>query len=336
MHTSGIAVTQELAKAFHDVADDENTLFVKFSIDLKDDKFVMLDVGKKTGDRTKDFEEAGKLLEPKTPSFIIIRGEDAARWVCIFYVPDNSPVKNKMVFASSSSALKTGLGVKFETEFPISAAEDCTYPEYQKVFATTNEDNILTWQERDAKATRYESHTGFDEVKVSAIMGIPIPAAETVEPDLKSLQAGSVNCVELILNPETEVLGSKSYNSTVSDLSANLPAKEPRYFLLQYKMDFEGKSEDHKVFIYYCPMSCIPKQKMFYSSSKATILKLLTQLGIEKVVNLEADTPTEITDQVIQNEIHPPKAEDTSFAKPKAGGRKTTGRRTVPKFNANK
>lgn len=334
MHTSGIAVTQELARAFHAEIEDANTLFVKFSIDLKNDVFLMQDVGKATGDRAGDFAAAAALLEPKLPCYILIRGENAERWVTIFYVPDNSPVRNKMVFASSSSGLKTGLGVKFETEFAIGTAEECTYENYKKVFASTNEDNIMTWQEREAKETLYETHTGFDEVKVSAIMGIPIPAAENVEPNLKALIGKEKNCCELILNPDTEILGSELYDITLAELVASkLPEKEPRYFMLNYKMDFEGKEEEHNLFIYYCPAACVPKQKMFYSSSKATILKLLTQLGVDKVVNLEADCPAEISDTIVQNEIHPPKAEDTSFAKPKAGGRKG-GRPKMPKFQA--
>jgi len=336
MHTSGITVSQEMGKAFHEAVSDKDVLFVKYSIDLANDCFVQNDVVKSTGSgRDADFELIQKHLEAKQPCYIILRGENPDQFVCVFFVPDNSPVRAKMVFASSNQALKTGLGAKFETEFPVGKAEECTYSEYKKVFAATIEDNVMTWQERDAKAAIYETHTGFDEVKVSAIMGIPIPAAENVEPNLKGLIAKVHDTVELILDPKTEVLGSEAYNISISDLVANkLPAKEPRYFIHNYKLTHEGKEEEKFVFIYYCPASCVPRQKMFYSSSKATILKLFDSLGLTEITNLEADTASEISDTIITNEIHPPQAEDTSFKKPKAKGRAGGGRPRVAKFQA--
>lgn len=335
MHTSGINVTQEMAKAFHDATEDKETLYVQYSIDLKNDCFVQGKTGKTTGQgREKDFESIQQCLQPKEPCYIILRGENPEQFVCVFYVPDNSPVRAKMVFASSNQALKTGLGAKFETEFPVGNPQECTYAEYQKVFASTNEDNVMTWQERDAKAAIYETHTGFDESKVSAIMGIPIPAAASVEPNLKALMAKEHNTVELILDVKTEVLGSEVYDITISDLvSQKLPEKEPRYFMHNYKMTHEGKEEDHCVFIYYCPAACVPKQKMFYSSSKATILKLFAQLGVKDVFNIEADCPGEVSDAIIQQEIHPAAVADTTFSKPKAAKGRAGGRR-VAKFQA--
>lgn len=325
-----------MAQAFHAAMSDPGTLFVQYSIDLKADRFVQGIIGKKSGgDRSADFASIQQHLKPKEPCYIIVRGEIADQFVCIFYVPDNSPVRAKMVFAASNNALKTGLGAKFETEFPVGNASECKYSEYQKVFASTNEDNVMTWQERNAKATHYETHTGFDEVKVSAIMGIPIPAAETVEPHLKALLAKQHNTVELILDPKTEILGSKAYNTTISDLVATkLPDKEPRYFMHNYKLTHEGKEEEKSVFIYYCPAACIPRQKMFYSSSKATILKLFAQLGVKDITNLEADSPGEISDDIITNEIHPPTAEDKSFSKPKAAKGRAGGRAAIKKFQA--
>lgn len=324
MHQSGITVSEGLKADFNAACEDADSLFIK--IEIKDDDFVKTAQGNKTGSAEGDFAAVQDALEDKAPCYVLMK--DGAKWCVVFYVPEGSIVRMKMVYASSTSSLKSGLGgAFFNDDFPISDKDECTLPEFTQARSDVTE-NVMTPDEKMNRDTHYEaSHTiGASEVK--QIVGIPIKIADSVLAALAEIKAATKQTVELVLDPATEILGC----CDPTDLALgewSFPDKEPRYYIHNYVHEHGGESKTKLVFVYYCPTNSPPKLKMFYSTVKASIVKLLNSQEMEGYCNVECDSRDECTNEVIMNEIYPKAAADKTFKKPTARGR---GRAKVAKF----
>jgi len=258
------------------------------------------------------------------------------KWLLVFYVPDNSKVRQKMLYASSSSALKQGLGApKFLVDFALSDSKECTLENYKHSIAEVHEDSVLTWQEKEAKEAAFESHISMSEVKVSAVVGVNIPVSEEAVEAIKGLKAGKHDTVIFILNAESEILGcSPPSNLTIEEItSKHFPEREPRYVLHRFKHDSEGSAAEKDVFIYYCPDKAKPRLRMFYSTAKANVLKLLATLELAPPKNVECSLPAEISHDVILAELYPKVVTKQNFAKPTRPG-KGKAKFTGAKFGA--
>jgi hypothetical protein len=73
------------------------------------------------------------------------------------------------------------------------------------------------------------------------------------------------------------------------------------------------------VLYYYCPESIKPKLKMFYSTCKSVVVRLLqdeAQLSISK--SLEVSDRAEVSTAVVMDALHPQEATKKAFKKPEA------------------
>jgi len=327
---SGVQVSEELRKQFINAGNNTDLLYVKIAI--KDETFIFVSEGKRTGNLKSDFAALQKELVLKEPCYVVMRVEgEPDKWLLVFFVPDNSQVRLKMLYASSNSSLKQGLGgAKFVADFALSDPKDCTIENYTHSTAEVHEDQVMTWQEKEAKEAAFEQHIAMSEVKVSAVVGVPIPVADEALEAIKGLKAGKHDTVIFVLNPETEVLGcSQPANLTIDQITANhFPEREPRYALHRFKHDVDGVSTVKDVFIYYCPDKAKPRLRMFYSTAKANVLKILAQLELEAPKNVECSLPNEISHESILIELYPKAEVKSTFKKPSRpgkGGAKFTG-----------
>jgi len=102
--------------------------------------------------------------------------------------------------------------------------------------------------------------------------------------------------------------------------------------VVAHKYVHDGANKSKILLIYYCPNKAIPKLKMLYSTSKANVVKIFDTIGIKEFHNLEVNEQSELAEDVVIADIHPPTANDRGFAKPKAGGRGKA--KLATKFNA--
>jgi len=326
---SGISPSASLQSEFHAAIKNSNLLFVKFEI--QNDTFVKTGQGNSTGSLPSDFKAMQAVLNDKQPCYIVFR-LDANKWCCVCYIPNDSPVRSKMIYASSKAALKAGLGNdKFGEDYNISDKKECVLEDFNAAAKGVGKDIVMSADERMYHETRHEHAAGTSEGKVSAIVGIPIQVADSTLQALKGVASGSVSSLELVIDPSTETLGNAPITNT--QLSAlKLPEKEPRFFVVVHKYVHDGANKNKLLLIYYCPNKAIPKLKMLYSTSKSNVIKIFETLGIKDFHNLEVNEASELAEDVVIADIHPPTAADRGFAKPKAGGRGKA--KLATKFNA--
>lgn len=102
----------------------------------------------------------------KSPAYILVQIEPK-KWLMIFFCPDDSKasfkgffvwaalnllvhtqVRQRMVYASSSSALREGLGgSNFVPDYNISMQSECTLAEWKKSTAVIDKEDLMTREE---------------------------------------------------------------------------------------------------------------------------------------------------------------------------------------------
>lgn len=325
MHGSGITADDALKAEFAGFEGDEKAFSLK--VEIKNDNFVSGGRISSAGDLDKDFEALQASLVEKTPCYTILRVPGQQKFVVCFFVPDNSPVRQKMVYASSTGALKAGLGgAKFTDDWAVATIAECTRAEYETSIADQTH-LVRSGDERMNAETAYEVSAMLDEEKVSAIVGVPIKISDPVLEALKAIKAGEKQTTVLILDAKTETLNCEPpTDAKIADL--DFPEKEPRYFVHNFKHTKDGEEKTKLVFVYYCPGRSPPKLKMFYSTVKSNIVTVFKNMDITDFLNFECNEKAECTEELLMTEIYPPVVQSKAFKKPTARGGRSKARPT--------
>jgi len=345
MHRSGIKVDDDLKKEFANAQKNENTSFMV--IKLTDDKFLSGGSGPTTGDVKTDFDRIADKLKPADPCYVLTRAAaPAGKWIVIFYVPDDSQVRLKMLYASSASALKEGLGAaSFAGDYSISAIKDCSYASYQQNTKVVAREDIMTMDEIIKMEEQTASSHAMAQTRSSAIADLPLNLSPEATEAIQKLHDSKLEAVIFVLNNKTEVMEVEasaapgkwggSGGGVAEEIAKRMPAKEPRYAVYQFRHEMEGKDAAPYVFLYYCPMAAMPRQKMTYSSCKSIAVKLCEKMDVAMAKQFEWSEPGELTSAALLAELYPKVAEKKVFTKPKKPG-KGRGLTQNTKFDAQK
>jgi len=154
------------------------------------------------------------------------------------------------------------------------------------------------------------------------VHSVRFPMSNSALEKLKVLPSGSVNLIQLKVDPvkETIELGdSKSID--IDGLQSYIPDNEPRFFLYRFTHDHEGEHFDSIVFIYSCPEKSPVKLKMLYSTVKAVAIGSAESLGLTIAKKVEITEANEISEEMLLELIHPPsEAKKQTFSKPTRPG----------------
>jgi len=240
-----------------------------------------------------------------------------------------------MLIASSYADLKTGLGSsRFVGEYPISEPDECTLKAYKASLSDSQDDSLLTWQEREEKETAYDSTMAMSETHINAVVGLPIPVSDDAIAAIQAFKAGTANTVIFILDAEKETLNcGETGTMHLDDIVGKLPEREPRYVLHNYTHEHNGASATKGVFIYYCPDKSKPRLRMFYSTAKSNVLNTINDHKIEEPKRVEISLTSELTTTAVMDELYPKSSVKKVFKKPKRQG-KGRSKFHGSKFNA--
>lgn len=337
MHRSGIICDQKIKDAFNEAVDDKGILYLK--IHIQDEKFVKDSTGAGpdgfadgTVDEKKCFSIVAGACTAKKPAIILMRLRK--KWLPIQWIPDNGPIKPKMLIASSFADLKAGVGASyFLNEYPISSTDECTVAAYNQSISVVG-DEILTWQELEAKETAHDSSMAMSESKVSAVVSLHTPVSATAEAAIDSFLENKINTILFEMDMKSEELTLNEEGTIEFDaIAAKLPDREPRYILHNFAHDKDGTSLTKPIFIYYCPDKAKPRLRMFYSTAKANVLTVLNTKKIDEAKRLEISLASELTPTLITDELYPKCSVKKVFKKPGRQGKgraKFTGKKFSP------
>lgn len=134
--------------------------------------------------------------------------------------------------------------------------------------------------------------------------------------------------MEQKINPATEaveLVPESPSPSTIADLSQAISSTEPRFTFYRYRHAHNGEEQSPLLFFYTCPASAGAKSiknRMMYPLMKRAVLTVAEQeagLTIDK--KFEVEETSEVTEQLVLEDLHPKPAARQGFSRPKRPGR---------------
>eukprot|EP01135_Chromosphaera_perkinsii_P004712 Nk52_evm23s294 gene=Nk52_evmTU23s294 len=349
-HQTGITVSLELAEALADITNEKEVRAVKISIQYE--QLVESGRSKISGDWISDYNKSvcpfvTTAIEDKSPCFILYRldveAEDGtSQWIFITFVPDEAPVRQKMVYAATRATLKSKFGFnRIKDDMFGTASDDVDYSGYEKHLQSENAPPPLTAEEIEVQEINKSMNKALigTTTKKHHIVGLEYPVDDSAKAAMKQLKSNEVNYVQLKIELDTELIAlSKTEASLSADkLHTVIPRENPSYHFFNYKHEFNGEPDEALIFIYSCPgYQCSVKERMMYASCKSKVLDFSEgEMGLKPVRRLEigemeGDGSSELNANILFKEVHPQVEEKKqAFSRPARPGR--GGRRIVKK-----
>jgi len=321
-HQSGIPVTAQLDETFSNARAADSVRMVR--IEIQDDTLVDTGSMNVSGDFESDFKNITSLLEGKKPCYIACRLDSTNmhghEWMLCSYVPDGSPVKQRMLYASTRELLKRQLGSNFfSDDLHGSSPDDLSWDAYVS-HKTRTVDAPLTEAEKTANVENLmEIDHGHTREYVHSVQ---FPVSKLAIDALSKL-GGKFNLVQLQVDPDqetVELLGTSS--ATVDELPSIISADDPSFNFFRFDHECNGVDVSSTVFIYSCPDSCKVKLRMLYSTVKAPATQAAEEAGVKIEKKFEVSEPSEITRDLLYNDLHPVVNQKVQrFTKPMRAGR---------------
>lgn len=283
------------------------------------------------------------LLQQTRASYILYRLDEKVgnsyMWIFIHYTPDKAPVREKMLYASTKSTMKTEFGSGLiKDEMFGNIPDDVSLDGYRKHLASKAAPGPLSFKEAEIKLVNEMEGSRANisvDSKHETMKSVGFPVDREAVDALKRLKDEQVNYVQLVLDIKAEVVNlAMSEPTSVAELPSRIPTESARYHLFRFNHSYEGDSFRSVVFIYSMPgYKCPIKERMLYSSCKSSVLDVIeSEIGIEIARKLELDNGEELSEDFLLDEIHPKKnLHKPAFAKPKGPQGKRGPRRMIKK-----
>lgn len=268
-------------------------------------------------------------IDPNTPCYLLIRQDTKStmgyEWFLFSWIPETATTRQKMLYASTKATLKNDFGgsAHIKGEMHATTAEEATLEGYKRHKRNVDAPAPLTSREEELQELRkLDIHTEINsDTRHQTLGGISCPLNDDAVAAIRGIATGQHNYLQfrIELKEEKIYLETAETLSDVGKLSKRVPSDKARYHLYLFKHTHEGDYLESFVFIYSMPgYSCSVKERMMYSSCKAPFVDTITALGVEMAKKIEIDNGEELTEEFLQDELHPKKIlHRPQFAKPK-------------------
>ena len=160
-HSVSYDLTAELSALFQQQLTGEGNPLaaIKIAIDFDAENFALASTVPLGGDVSSDFTKVKAMLEEEVGCYIVfrmLRGGENAPWALMSFVPDDAPVKQKMLYSSAKDALRKKLGQdSFVQEFHWSHLEDVSIDGDAGKMSAADQQHIMTEAEKMVRALQH-------------------------------------------------------------------------------------------------------------------------------------------------------------------------------------
>lgn len=130
------------------------------------------------------------------------------------------------------------------------------------------------------------------------------------------------------INPESEsveLVSDDTSPSSIPELVQTISSTEPRFTFYRFTHSHNGSETSPLLFFYTCPTNFSTKAikfRMMYPLMKRAVLGLAEkEAGLQPQKKFEVEDPSEITEEVVLEELHPRVEVKKGFNRPKRPGR---------------
>lgn len=341
-HQTGIKANQDLKNYFGKCRGGNVRVF---KVSIENEQLVLAAEEKVKGNWEEDYDRVVvPLIQDAQPCYLMYRLDSkdstgAYYWMLISWSPDDGPVRQKMLYASTKATLKQEFGSgQIKEELHGTVKDDVTWKGFLKHKRNESAPAPLTSREEElAELRRSErsvaANVGVD-TKHQTLGGVSFPMTDSARQAVIKMADKLHGYVQLRIDLDEEKIHLVTCGEVnVDQLPSKVPNDSARYHLFNFKHTHEGDYMESVVFIYSMPgYSCSIKERMLYSSCKAPLLNDIEQnIGLEIAKKLEIDSGTELSEEFLLDEIHPKKClYQPKFAKPKGPPNRGAKRLTKP------
>ncbi|XP_022602467.1 twinfilin-2-like isoform X2 [Seriola dumerili] len=337
-HQTGINATSEL-KEF--LARARGGAIRIMKIVIRNEELVLDSYREPAHSWDKDYDHSLlPLLTPQEPCYILYRldsqNAQGYEWIFIAWSPDQSPVRQKMMYAATRATLKKEFGGgHIKDEMFGTVEEDLCFQGYLRHMSSCSSPAPLTAAEQELqriKVTEVTMEFGLDK-RAQTLQGLAFPLQEEAKQALQQLKQKRINYIQLRLDVEKETIELVHTKPTAThELPYRIPTDTPRYHFFIFKHSHQGQLQEALVFIYSMPgYTCSIKERMLYSSCKNRLLdEVERDYQLEVTKKMEIDSGDGLTEDFLYEEVHP--MEHTlkqAFAKPRGPGGKRGNKRLI-------
>lgn len=327
-HQTGIQANAELRQFFGKC---RNGSVRVFKVSIVEEELTLVDQKPPKDNWERDYDTLVlPLLERGQPCYIFYRLDSTCPngydWLFISWSPDDSPVRQKMLYASTKATLKKEFGGGNIThELFGTSRDEMRLHGVRRVLASEHETSPapLTQAEQELRHIRLGEATetaGVDS-RHQTLRGLQFPISDDAVRALFDLKNGTVSYVQLSIDPAKEEINLEVRdNVTVERLAQRVPRDHSRYHLFLFPHKHQGEKFKSIVFIYSIAGSeCPVKERMLYSSCKLPLVETIeTQVGVPITKKVEIDDPSELNEAFLIDQLHPKQNIcKQKFAKPK-------------------
>ncbi|TPX72627.1 hypothetical protein SpCBS45565_g00281 [Spizellomyces sp. 'palustris'] len=270
------------------------------------------------------------------PCFVLCRMDSTLpsgdfEWILLQYVPDYAKVRDKMLYASTKATLTKELGdSKFVDTLYGTTPGEMSLDGYRKHIAHKEADVPLTEREIEAQAVRLAESSA--DIGISSrrshAQGVTFPFSDTAKGALRQLKDGKANVVVLSVDLTQECMElDTAGDTTLSELPSVIEPSVPRFVFFTVQNAESDGVPSSTIFIYVCPPESKVKERMLYSSSRASVVAYVEgELQLNVVKKFEVDSVDEVDEATLTEELYPkqqgtPGMTKRAFARPTRPGR---------------
>ncbi|CAN0026607.1 unnamed protein product [Ascophyllum nodosum] len=322
-----LRLSEDLREGFAKAQDDETLRFLR--VEIVDEDTLTIVGSRQRGDLQTDFDSLAEEAVEATPSIFLVsldpeelkmvtgKAAGAARqWLLVAWIPDDSKVRDKMLYSSSKQDIRQGLGLGFfEGEYYANVKSDLNFDSLVASRRSVTGDQLLSEAELLKRELNKQERASDAGMKSAAMGVMPFTIHDEVRNKLRAFGEGvdGVNWVEMRMDGEqVAIVEAKNVPETAS-LETLVNQDEPRFVLL--------RREDIKFLVYSCPEASTLRERMISSSSKASVAAAASEEGTTVDHMIEIKAADEI-DSVLADAIRARAGlDDSGEARPANGER---------------
>lgn len=246
-------------------------------------------------------------------------------WLFVSWTPDTSPVRDKMIYASTKSTVKNEFGGgSIFADYFVSSPDDLSIESVKKWINRKQQIreghidmNELSLNEQEWHHVKAEeAASAFTDAKSKSLPSIQMPISKEATAALEDFKLAKSSYVQLSIDSKTETIllersvASSEFDLVKKSIASLTPRDHARYHLVSFSHQHNKKQTKATLFIYSIPSSgCSVKERMLYSSVKNSLLQMIqdeAKFGILVDRRIETDDSAELTASFLYEELYPP------------------------------
>ncbi|XP_054164288.1 twinfilin-1-like [Oppia nitens] len=349
-HQTGIQCTDQLLAFISQCKNQSNNGAVRvLKVLIRNEELVLDQHFPPEDDWKQDYRRyVDGLVHKGEPAYILFRLDSkdtigTYEWLFISWTPEDSSVRQKMVYASTKATFKQQFGGgNITQDYHATALDEISFDSFEKWLNGKTDGLPLSRKEQELLEVRRDEALSscITKTQKMTLSGLEFPIDSEAINALFDLKDDNLSYVQLSIDMKSEEirLNIKKTSSefNIHSIESLMPTDGARYHLFVFPHTFDGQFNKSIIFVYSIPTSFISvKERMLYSSCKNALLNAITnRIGIHIDKKLETDNPRELSHSYLIDELHPKQdIVKTMFDKPKGPAGKRGARRLINNSN---